>query len=285
MWKALDLIGQTFGRLTVIKRVPKPEGLKRNSAYWLCKCSCNSNKETIICTSNLRSGLVRSCGCLAVENCSNVGKLGFDDISGNKYGRLTVIDFSHKETKEYDKSQNKYYWNCQCDCHGENSIIVARSDSLKNGDIQSCGCLSKESNRNRKLKGYGEATYNSVIRAYKDGAKRKNIDFCLDNDYFFYLTQQDCFYCGRHPIRVRKSRNDNGDFLYNGIDRIDSSKGYTKDNCVSCCTICNIAKNNLDIKDFYEWVFRLYNNLSNNRKDEIDKYLNISEEDDEEKEI
>ena len=40
-----DLTGQKFGKLIVIKRVPKPENRKNNRAsYWLCKCYCGNNK-------------------------------------------------------------------------------------------------------------------------------------------------------------------------------------------------------------------------------------------------
>ena len=37
---------------------------------------------------------------------------------------------------------------------------------------------------------------------------------------------------------------------YNGIDRLDSSLGYTKDNIVTCCKICNYAKNKMKFEDF-----------------------------------
>ena len=43
MGKAIDLTGQKFGRLTVLKRAENyisPNGEKR--AQWLCKCECGS---------------------------------------------------------------------------------------------------------------------------------------------------------------------------------------------------------------------------------------------------
>jgi hypothetical protein len=48
------------------------------------------------------------------------------------------------------------------------------------------------------------------------------------------LTRQPCRYCGRYS---------NENFKRNGLDRIDSSKPYTLDNVVPCCTFCNQAKN------------------------------------------
>lgn len=51
------------------------------------------------------------------------------------------------------------------------------------------------------------------------------------------------------------------DILYNGIDRINSKKGYTLDNTVSCCSTCNTAKLNMSLEDFKTWIIKIYNNL------------------------
>lgn len=57
------------------------------------------------------------------------------DITGNKYGRLTVI-------KENGKCGKNIKWLCKCDCGKEISVI---SYNLKNGHTRSCGCFQKES--------------------------------------------------------------------------------------------------------------------------------------------
>lgn len=44
----------------------------------------------------------------------------------------------------------------------------------------------------------------------------------------------------------------------NGIDRVDSNIGYTKDNSVPCCKYCNFAKHTMSEDDFYVWVKRVY---------------------------
>lgn len=66
----------------------------------------------------------------------------FVDITGNKYGRLTVIERAENQNK-------KPMWLCKCDC-GNTKIV--RADSLKNGSTLSCGCLLKESTSQRFLK-------------------------------------------------------------------------------------------------------------------------------------
>ena len=62
MGKFIDLTGQKFGRLTVIKRV---ENAKDRHAHWLCKCECGNYK--IICGRSLQKGVTLSCGCLISE--------------------------------------------------------------------------------------------------------------------------------------------------------------------------------------------------------------------------
>ena len=58
MTKALNLLGQNFGRLTVIERVAND---KKGDSCWLCKCECGN--ETIVKGYRLKNGHTRSCGC------------------------------------------------------------------------------------------------------------------------------------------------------------------------------------------------------------------------------
>ena len=59
MSKFIDITGKTFGNLTVIERLPNEKG---GVVRWKCRCSCG--KYTTVRSSNLKSGLVKSCGCL-----------------------------------------------------------------------------------------------------------------------------------------------------------------------------------------------------------------------------
>ena len=60
----IDLTGQKFGRLTVVKRAEnhiKPSGQK--ATMWLCKCDCGNNNLIKVSSGHLRSGHTTSCGC------------------------------------------------------------------------------------------------------------------------------------------------------------------------------------------------------------------------------
>ena len=60
------------------------------------------------------------------------------DLTGQKINKLTVLGLG----KDYVSPKGKRIkqWICKCDCGNENTILV-RIDSLKNGEVKSCGCL------------------------------------------------------------------------------------------------------------------------------------------------
>ena len=60
------------------------------------------------------------------------------DLTGQRFGRLIVIERDISKPKGHEKP---VYWICKCDCGTIKSI---RACHLKDGSIQSCGCLSKE---------------------------------------------------------------------------------------------------------------------------------------------
>lgn len=47
-----------------------------------------------------------------------------------------------------------------------------------------------------------------------------------------------------------------------GVDRIDFNIGYVKENCLPCCTTCNIAKHTHDVDYFKNWIVKVYNNFA-----------------------
>ncbi len=109
---------------------------------------------------------------------------------------------------------------------------------------------------NKLLK--GEAARNNVLRSYKKRAARCDLVWNLSDDFFFSLTRQSCFYCGIEPKQEYKSiPNGNGSYFYNGVDRRNNSEGYTIENCVPCCGVCNFMKRTLDEETFMAQVIRI----------------------------
>lgn len=219
--KRINLVGKKFGRLAVIERAKKD---RWGGSRWRCLCDCG--KETVVAGNSLQSGGTRSCGCLMTENAKI-------DETGNRYGRLVVTEEVGQDAR------TNFLWRCICDC-GKEKITSGRS--LRGGHTKSCGCLHTLP--------AGQADFNSLYRRYITKARKRGLFFELTKEDFSFLTKMNCFYCGIEPAQVRSSRTSNGEYIYNGIDRIDSSKGYTMDNVVACCKVCNVMKNAMTVSKF-----------------------------------
>lgn len=66
--KLIDLTGQRFGRLLVLRR----DTYTDDQAYWVCQCDCGT--ITSVMGGSLRNGLTRSCGCLRAEKAAETGR-------------------------------------------------------------------------------------------------------------------------------------------------------------------------------------------------------------------
>jgi hypothetical protein len=60
----------------------------------------------------------------------------FNDLTGEKFGRWTVISISKRES-----ASRLVYWICRCDCGREKEVV---GSTLRNGVSKSCGCLRRE---------------------------------------------------------------------------------------------------------------------------------------------
>ena len=117
-----DLVGQQFGRLTVIENL---SGGKKK-----CKCQCGNIIE--VKTDNLTSGNTQSCGCYQKDQTS---KACFQSLVGNKYGKLIVIE------RDKNDKFNQVQYKCLCDCGG---VTTISANNLRNGITNSCGCLKSK---------------------------------------------------------------------------------------------------------------------------------------------
>lgn len=173
----------------------------------------------------------------------------------DRFGELIAIKFSRSDHR------GKTRWIFKCDCGIEKEILVS---NVVRGLTKTCGCGVIKAARmigERTKKEYGVASFNNLYLRYKTKSKNKGYIFDLSIEEFKNITSRNCFYCGIPPSQTGNKNHKHGYYTYNGIDRIDSSKGYTIDNSVPCCFTCNRAKGNLSIKEFEEWIKRLYLNM------------------------
>ena len=141
------------------------------------------------------------------------------DLTGKKFGRLTVLRYSHK-------SGNKHYWLCKCDCGKEKPVIGC---CLKSGNTKSCGCYNKEKRIETHTKhGMKNTKIYYVWKAIKKRCENPN-----DTAYKNY---------GGRGIKVCDEWKNDFTSFYNwsikngykeglSIDRIDNNGNYEPLNC------------------------------------------------------
>jgi hypothetical protein len=173
------MIGQRFGHLVFIE----DSGIRRRRAiYWKCLCDCG--KTTLVRSSNLRNGSIKSCGCLLYQKGvrkprhKTVIHQATLDKKGLKINQLTIIDF----VKELNKPLRV---KLLCDC---GNTITKDYHEFTKGNIISCGCRSKEIIRRAAEK---EALRKSIVSVYTYKPPKD-----LTNKTFGKLTI--LYWCGVH---------------------------------------------------------------------------------------
>jgi hypothetical protein len=167
---------------------------------------------------------------------------------GTVFDRLTVIG--------YEMKYGAWHLRCRCACGG---VRLFRRDNLVRRRIQSCGCKIAERLRTygiHKRLPPGVSQLNSLFSRHSFHVAAKKIISQLTKNQFKRLITSACHYCGAAPSAEFRQTYTNGTFMYTGIDRLDSDKGYTKSNSVPCCKLCNFAKNRMTVDEFKTWLRR-----------------------------
>lgn len=222
-------IGDKYNLLTVIR-----ESSKRGSSgikFWICQCECGNIKE--IRGDKLQSGHTKSCGCLNTIKRIN-------DISGNVYGQLTVI-----EPTEQRATGGDVIWKCKCKCG--NYTFATKSELIANRK-KSCGCIRS----NGELYISTLLTQNDI--PYKkeyifddlqdNGKLRFDFGILDNNNQLQYLIEYD------GEIHFKDGQSWNGHLDYETLHRHDIMKNnYCKQHNIPLIRIPYTIKNNIQLED------------------------------------
>lgn len=176
-----------------------------------------------------------------------------------KYNKLTIVEEYKTRTKQ-GRSQRRF--KCSCDCGKYTDVEKAK---VIGGITKSCGCIQKEMRKSlgdKQRLGLGESARNHVYSTYKKSAKQRDIEFNLSFDEFLNIIVKPCIYCGDFLSNKLSKPSMNGYFEYTGIDRYENSIGYTKDNSVPCCRVCNRVKTDMDIDTLFNHLIKMISNKS-----------------------
>ena len=169
----------------------------------------------------------------------------FKNLTGKKFGRLTVIGVSRKVESG---NRERYYWRCKCDCGNEKEV---RTDCLTSGLVKSCGCLKKDQDKINLTKYHKHKLSHTKLWDTYYGMKSR----CYDKTDKRYSD-----YGGRGieicPEWLENFENFVSWSLENGfddnlqIDRIDNDSGYSPQNCrwVSIKENCRNRRSNVMIE-------------------------------------
>lgn len=216
MPKFQDLTGQTFTRLTALSSHVRTSTTGKRRTIWLCQCSCGNTHN--VCASDLKSGAVKSCGCLHDESAKTANLI---DLSGNRYGKLVVIE----QTDRTPSGRSR--WLCQCDCGGTAKIHGQR---LTSGLADSCGC-DTFSKKSAALKTHGHSVGRKISPTYHSWAGMHAR--CSNQNHISYHLY------GARGITVCEQWSSFESFLADmgekpkgtSLDRIDPHKSYSPENC------------------------------------------------------
>ncbi len=152
----------------------------------------------------------------------------------------------------------------ECLCRACKKLTTMTTPVIRKS--RSCGCQRRQSDK-WKSRGPkkcpwqhppGVAARNDLEATYRRGALRRGLSFTLTIEEFTKISTGPCRYCGRELTNVMKGQGKtSGDFLYTGIDRLDPLQGYTKENSVSCCWMCNNMKGIYSEIEFLEHIERI----------------------------
>lgn len=174
-------IGKKFNRLTILEidEDKRQEQIQEQKSkirkYYKCKCDCGNIVS--IRADNITSGHAQSCGCWRKDNNREMSKNYILDLTGQKFGKLTVIKLD-----SYNRGEERTKWICECEC---GNIVSVYSTNLVRNHTVSCGCSSRsigEENIENLLK-KNNITYAREY-SFEDliSKKRLRFDFAIFKD-------------------------------------------------------------------------------------------------------
>lgn len=268
MSKLINLIGQKFGRLTVMN---KSSVKIKNGTLWTCQCSCGTIKDIRGNALTRKKFSTKSCGCFNEENRRNT----VENLIGQIFGKLIVIE------RAGSTKHGRATWKCQCCCYGPNSIIIASAGDLKhtNRPTKSCGCSRienakrthpKEENRFYKI-WYG-IIYRCINKksTYYHRYGGRGITFQNSWKQYKYF-KNDMYKSYLHHVQNYGEKE-------TSIDRINNDGNYTVNNTRWVTNIEQNMNKSINNSKYFKAIYILsgpsfgYKEISNNQREFARKY-------------
>lgn len=172
MSKVIDITGERFGIITILRRV---ENTKDGKAQFEYLCDCGNIK--IGRGKDIRNGKIVSCGCKKKQQASK----NQIDIAGKTYNDLTAIEYDHTE------ESGRVIWLFKCNNCGK-KVLKGKSDVIS-GKTTNCGCkTSLLRSKGRRVYEKPGAIYN-FLQVTRPAFKEEDLG---DTTYWYK-----CLLCGK----------------------------------------------------------------------------------------
>lgn len=155
-------------------------------------------------------------------------------VYGYRSYLLTVIEYDHK-----DKFGNRIF-KCRCDC---GNIYYAIASRLNKKKVKSCGCVNKKRN---------DIISSNFWASLRKNARTRGIEFLITEDDIVNQYDKQNKKCALTGLEVVFGKNNKTHPQTASVDRIDSTKPYTKDNIQIVHKDINMSKWNLSQDRFIE---------------------------------
>lgn len=206
----------------------------RYEVWWKCSCGKHNDYKRMIYASTEK--------CFRCPSCSNENNRNreFEDLTGKKFGRLTVLSPIRKGKK------NNIHWKCLCDCGNMTEVLGSH---LKRGETKSCGCIVRETGE--KTPGWKGGKTPKLILARNNSAYEHWRNDVYKKDWYT------CQCCGfGRDLRAHHILN----FSEHEDLRYDIGNGIT------------LCKNCHDV--YYKNTFHSVYGTKNNTPTQLEEYIN-----------
>lgn len=205
--------------------------------YFFVKCK-NCNNEFKITSGHCNRATCPKCKKNEFSN----------SLINTKIGIYIIKNYSHK-------IKSTKFFNCECTLCGLESVLKHNSIKKNKNCIH---CFQ------RGIKPKIESQLKHIFNQYINNAKERNLNFDINKEQFKKLISSNCYYCGIAPKEkiFTQVKNLKIGLLFNGIDRVNNIVGYTIDNCVTCCSVCNQMKMAFTKENFINKIKEIYKNLN-----------------------
>jgi hypothetical protein len=178
----------------------------------------------------------------------------FTILTGDHKKCTACLEISRAKEKERYEKRNEYTQALEkekadtrvcLDC-GKDFAVFTTQRHCESKRCTDCNKRQKieDAKRSDRVRNYKEEHFKNLEGYYKDyinGAIKRGYVIEIDFETFSTLVQSKCYYCDYKK-----------DSEINGIDRLDNTIGYTKTNCVGCCSMCNRMKHVYDANFFID---------------------------------